>query len=120
MKNKKIIYKNFIHNRYLNLNLNKKLNTVYSRIFKNVVKNLDISIDTFHTLSNKFQFNFSKKDIHQFKRFKSVVIIGMGGSTLGSQAIYGFLKKKIKKNFLFFHDIDADQLQKFRNKKNLT
>ncbi len=119
MKNKKIIYKNFIHNRYLNLNLNKKLNRVYSRIFKNVVKNLDISIDTFHTLSSKFQFNFSKKDIHQFKRFKNVVIIGMGGSTLGSQAIYGFLKKKIKKNFLFLDNIDLDKLKKFSNKKKL-
>ena len=28
-------------------------------------------------------------------------IIGMGGSSLGAQAIYDFLKKKIKKNFYF-------------------
>jgi len=94
VKNKKIIYKNFIHNRCLNLNLNKKLNTIYSRIFKNVVKNLDTSIDTFHTLSSKFQFNFEEKDIYKFRRFKNVVIIGMGGSTLGSQAIYCFFRKK--------------------------
>jgi glucose-6-phosphate isomerase len=32
----------------------------------------------------------------------------MGGSTLGAQAIYDFLKKKIKKNFLF-----VDNLQSF-------
>ena len=116
MKNKKIIYKNFIQAEYLNFSLNKKLNTVYSRIFKNVVKNLDISLDTFHILSNKFKFNFEKKDIDQFKRFKNVVIIGMGGSILGSEAIYLFLKKKIKKNFLFLDNIDLDKLKKFSNK----
>ena len=116
MKNKKIIYKNFIQAKYLNFSLNKKLNTVYSRIFKNVVKNLDISLDTFHILSNKFKFNFEKKDIDQFKRFKNVVIIGMGGSILGSEAIYLFLRKKIKKNFLFLDNIDLDKLKKFSNK----
>ena len=116
MKNKKIIYKNFIQAEYLNFSLNKKLNTVYSRIFKNVVKNLDISLDTFHILSNKFKFNFEKKDIDQFKRFKNVVIIGMGGSILGSEAIYLFLRKKIKKNFLFLDNIDLDKLKKFSNK----
>ena len=116
MKNKKITYKNFIQAEYLNFSLNKKLNTVYSRIFKNVVKNLDISLDTFHILSNKFKFNFEKKDIDQFKRFKNVVIIGMGGSILGSEAIYLFLKKKIKKNFLFLDNIDLDKLKKFSNK----
>jgi len=116
VKNKKIIYKNFIQAEYLNFSLNKKLNTVYSRIFKNVVKNLDISLDTFHILSNKFKFNFEKKDIDQFKRFKNVVIIGMGGSILGSEAIYLFLRKKIKKNFLFLDNIDLDKLKKFSNK----
>ena len=36
----------------------------------------------------------------------------MGGSTLGAQAIYDFLKKKIKKNFIF-----VDNLNAFKNKK---
>ena len=116
MKNKKIIYKNSIQAEYLNFSLNKKLNKVYSRIFKNVVKNLDISLDTFHVLSNKFKFNFEKKDIGQFQRFKNVVVIGMGGSILGSEAIHLFLRKKIKKNFLFLDNIDQDKLKKFSNK----
>ena len=37
----------------------------------------------------------------------------MGGSTLGAQAIYDFLKKKIKKNFIF-----VDNLNAFKNKKD--
>jgi glucose-6-phosphate isomerase len=36
----------------------------------------------------------------------------MGGSTLGDQEIYDFLKKKIKKNFIF-----VDNLNAFENKK---
>ena len=31
----------------------------------------------------------------------------MGGSTLGAQAIYDFLKKKIKKNFIFVDNLNA-------------
>ena len=36
----------------------------------------------------------------------------MGGSTLGAQAIYDFLKKKIKKNFIFIDNLNA-----FKNNK---
>ena len=32
----------------------------------------------------------------------------MGGSILGSEAIYSFLKKKIKKNFLFTSNLQND------------
>ena len=45
------------------------------------------------------------KDSYNKKKFKSLNknfdyrIIGMGGSTLGAQAIYDFLKIKIKKKF---------------------
>ena len=35
----------------------------------------------------------------------------MGGSSLGSEAIYFFLKKKIKKNFIFLNNIDEEKLQ---------
>ena len=43
----------------------------------------------------------------------------MGGSILGSEALYYFLKEKIKKNFLFFNDIDDDKLKKLKTKQNL-
>ena len=36
----------------------------------------------------------------------------MGGSSLGAQAIYDFLKKKIKKRFIFIDNLNA-----FKNKK---
>ena len=33
----------------------------------------------------------------------------MGGSTLGTQAIYDFLKFKIKKNFFFIDNLKSSQ-----------
>ena len=119
MKNQKIIYKNNIQKKYLKLSLNKKLNKKYSVVLKNIIANLDTNKDVFHSLSNKFKFNFKKKDLHKFKKFQTVVVIGMGGSILGSEALYFFLKDKIKKKFLFFDDIHEDKLKKFKTKHDL-
>ena len=119
MKNKKIIYKNNIQKKYLNLKFNKKLNKKYSDILDNIVINLDTTKNTFHSLSNKFRFNFKTKDLYKFKKFKTVVIIGMGGSILGSEALYYFLKEKIKKKFLFFNDINEDKLKKLKTTQDL-
>ena len=119
MKNQKIIYKNSIQKKYLNLSLNKKLNKKYSDILKNIINNLDTNKDVFHSLSNEFEFNFKKKDLHKFKKFQTVVVIGMGGSILGSETLYFFLKDKIKKKFLFFDDIHEDKLKEFKTTHDL-
>ena len=50
------------------------------------------------SLSAKKSNNFNFNKIKKFKKFKTVVIIGMGGSILGSKALYSFLKHKIKKS----------------------
>ena len=46
--------------------------------------------------NSKYSFNF--QSIKKFNNFRTVVVIGMGGSILGTKAIYSFLKHKIKKN----------------------
>ena len=38
--------------------------------------------------------------IYNFKKFKTITVIGMGGSILGSEAIYAFLQSKIKKKLI--------------------
>ena len=85
----KIIYKNNIPKKYLRSgnNLNKK----YSLILRNIYDNLNNLENSFHTLSDRYKFNFKIKDIKKFKKFKTVVVIGMGGSILGAEAIYHFL-----------------------------
>ena len=119
MKNQKIIYKNNIQKKHLKLSLNKKLNKKYSDVLKNIIINLDTNKDVFHSLSNKFKFNFKKKDLNKFKKFQTVVVIGMGGSILGSEALYFFLKDKIKKKFVFFDDIHEDKLKEFKTTHDL-
>ena len=119
MKNQKIIYKNNIQKKYLKLSLNIKLNKKYSDVLKNIITNLDTNKDAFHSLSNEFKFNFKKKDLNKFKKFQTVVVIGMGGSILGSEALYFFLKDKIKKKFLFFDDIHEDKLKEFKTTHDL-
>ena len=114
-KSNQINYKNFIQKKYINNNLNKKLNNNYNKIFKKLISNLDDAKDVFHSLSKNFKFNFKVKDLDKFKKFKTVVIIGMGGSILGSEAIYYYFKDKIKKNFLFIDNIDEKKIYKLKN-----
>ena len=119
MNKKKIDYKNFIPNKYLNTKNNLKLKKIFSKKLKKINDSLDYSGNTLHSLSKKFKFNFEYKDIHKYKKFKTVAIIGMGGSILGTEAIYNFLKHKIKKKFIFINDIDHNELKNLNNKKNL-
>ena len=116
-KNKKIIYKNFIQKAFLNNKDNKKINKKFFDILNNITFNLDSSKNPINSLSSKFKFNFKIKDLNRFKKFNTVVIIGMGGSILGSEAIYFFLKKKIKKDFIFLDNIDVDELQRIKDKQ---
>ena len=63
---------------------------------------------------NQLIKSMSKRYIDQynFKNIKKIVskndirIIGMGGSSLGAQAIYNFFRDKIKKNFYFKNNLE--------------
>jgi glucose-6-phosphate isomerase len=100
-----ISFKNFL-TKNKNILVKKKLNLILKE------KNQVIC-----SLSKSYKDSFSKKNTKHFNKKFDYRIIGMGGSTLGAQAIYDFLKKKIKKKFIFI-----DNLNTFKNKitkKNL-
>ena len=115
MKNKKIVYKNIINQNHLNSNLYKNFRVRYNKTLTNIIKNQDNEKDFFYSLNKKFKFNFKKKDIEKFKKYKKIVLIGMGGSILGSKAIYSFLKKN-KNSGSFFDNLDEDKLIFFKKK----
>ena len=79
-------------------------------------KNLNLILNEknqlIRSLSKSYKDSFRKKHTKHFNKKFDYRIIGMGGSTLGAQAIYDFLKKKIKKKFTF-----VDNLNAFENKK---
>ena len=51
----------------------------------------------FESLKPTYKYSYSKKKLSKFKKISNIRIIGMGGSVLGSEAIYNFLKKKNQK-----------------------
>ena len=64
------------------------------------------------TLSDKYKYSFNLKKISKLKKFQICRIIGMGGSALGAEAIYNFLKFKIKKKFIFFNNLKSGMNKK--------
>ncbi len=70
--------------------------------------------ELFKSMSKNYNDNFNFKKIKNISKKNSIRLIGMGGSILGSKAIFGFLREKIKKKFYF---IDNLQNIKDRSKK---
>ena len=105
MLTKHISFKNFL------------IKTKYSVVKKNLNLILSEKNQVIFSLSKFYKDSFNKKNIKHFNKKFDYRIIGMGGSTLGAQAIYDFLKKKIKKNFIFIDNLNAFKNNKA--KKNL-
>ena len=77
---------------------------------KNKIKNelkfiLKENSQLIRSLTKKYKNKFNKKDISKYKKLRNFRIIGMGGSCLGAQAIYDFLKHKIHKKFEFLNNL---------------
>ena len=60
------------------------------------------------SLSEEYKDSYSKTFVNKYKNLSNFRVIGMGGSTLGTQAIYDFLNDKIKKNFIFIDNLQAN------------
>ena len=106
--------------------LTKGINFVNFKIKKNstlVKKNL-ISIlksknEVLNSLSQNYKNNFTKKLLHKYKKKIDYRVIGMGGSSLGTQTIYDFLKHKIRKNFVFADNLQTAQIKEKKKYTNL-
>ena len=105
MLTKDIIFKNY--------NLKKKKNI---KIKKDLISFLNKNTEIIKSLSIKYKNSYKKKTVNKFKKYKNIRVIGIGGSILGTQSIYDFLKSKIKKNFYFIDNLQTNN-NFFRNKK---
>ena len=107
MNHKNILFKNF--------KLNKKtINT--KKILTELLKE-DNKI--LQSLSNNYSDSYTKKSLSKYKNFKNIRIIGMGGSSLGTRAIYSFLKHKIKKKLIFFDNLETNKIKDKKKHLNL-
>ncbi len=78
---------------------------------KNDIKNL------INSFTNSYVYSYDTKLLKKYKKFKIYNIYGMGGSSLGAQAIYDFMRFKINKKFNFFNNLDKkNELKKTKNK----
>ena len=96
MLTKNIYFKNF----------SGKINSL--KIKKDFKKSIKENIDLLNTLNINYKYNYKKSLIKKLKRFSNINIIGMGGSILGSEAIYDFLKNKIKKKVFFINNLNVN------------
>ena len=89
----------------------KKNNSKIKRIFSSLIKEKN---EVFLSMSKNYKNSFNNKILNKYKNNYNFRVIGMGGSTLGTQAIYDFLENKIKKKFSFLDNLQAN---KERNEK---
>ena len=81
----------FVRSREYNKNLKKT-----KKIFNSFLIDLkNKQIPLLDSYEKNYEFDFSTATVKKFSKFKNIVIIGMGGSILGTKSIYSFLEKKI-------------------------
>ena len=93
---------------------------------KKIKRNLKIKLknllhennEVIKSLSSNYQDNYQIKKVRKNCGSNHIRLIGMGGSILGSQTIYNFLKEKVKKKFLFIDNLVP--FYKENEKKGLT
>ncbi len=107
MFSKNIIFKNF---KGKNNKLSKKIKKILNR-------ELIISNPLLNSLTTDYKYSFKKKDLKKFQNFKFFNLIGIGGSVLGTEAIYDFLNHKVKKKFKFYSNLVNNNISKSKNKK---
>ena len=82
-----MISKNVILKNFKVKNIKTKTNIFIKKI---IFKQIRDSKNVLNTLSKSYNYNYKKKNLSKLKKFKELNLIGMGGSTLGTEAIYFF------------------------------
>ena len=98
---------------YLNIKKTKKIYNSFLTDLKNS------KMPLFESYKKDYKFDFSTSTIKKFSKYNNIVIIGMGGSILGTKSIYSFLKQKIKKEVFFFDNLDPNLHSDYKKIKNL-
>ena len=71
------------------------------------------------SLGEDYKNSYKKEKLKKYKNFLNYRLIGMGGSSLGTEAIYNFLKPKIKKKFIFVNNLKNFQKKDTKKYLNL-
>ncbi len=99
-------------------NLKKKNSQKIKKLFTEILLKKNSSYKVIDTFSNNYQYSYNKKKIAKLKKYKSISVFGLGGSSLCIKAIYDFLRFKIKKKAYFYDNLDI-KVPKIVKNKNL-
>ena len=88
---------------------NFKLKNKNQKLKQKLTSILSEENEVINSLKKSYKNSYTKKLINKFKKSKNFRLIGMGGSILGTNTIYEFLKYKIKKNFIFIDNLQAKE-----------
>ena len=89
-----------------------------SKKIQNFLKELIYSNhQVIRSLTNDYNYSYSKKLIKKLKIFKYIRVFGMGGSSLGAHAIYDFLRDRVRNDFFFISNLNG---KKFFPKKKIS
>ena len=94
MKNKNLEVENNVKEKFLNNSL-KKLSKKCENIIQDMLIKINKKDNFYNIFDENLKFNFSFRELKRFKKYKHIVIIGMGGSILSAEAINDFLKRKL-------------------------
>ena len=110
-------------NRFIPLSNFKNLKSVTKKILQKFVsktiKKLKNKNHLLNSLNKNYKLNFNFSELKKYKKFKRIIILGMGGSILGTEAIGQFLKHKIKKKIIFLNNLDEDLINEINKIKDL-
>ena len=89
------------------------------KIFKQFKQLSKEENEIFKSLKYTYKDSYSKKIVKKLEKYKQVILIGMGGSILGSRSIYSFLKEKVKKKFIFKDNFELSKFDSINKKDQL-
>ena len=93
---------------------NKKIKISHN-FFK--IKNLISKYKFIISLTSFYKYGYSKKLVKNLKKNSVFRIIGMGGSTLGAETIYQFLRNYTNKEFIFINNLKPNLTKYEKNTK---
>ena len=117
MKNKNLEVENNVKEKFLNNSLKKKLSKKCENIIQDMLIKINKKDNFYNIFDENLKFNFSFRELKRFKKYKHIVIIGMGGSILSAEAINDFLKRKIIKKIYFLNDLNSESIFKLKKQK---
>ena len=89
-------------------------------LIKNIKKEINDKNNLLFSFTKKYKHSYSRNKIIKLrKKYPTINLIGMGGSVLGSKAIYFFLINKIKKKIIFFDNLISSRKNLIDKNKTL-